>query len=93
MILYSGHRPRASAKVSVYRCYFLNKIGSHAGWTTVYSNSDFNVRLRVLDLLRDHPRVQTVEVWQETRLAFRHCRETQINTCPTSSEAAPNYRH
>lgn len=63
--------------MSVYRCYFLNKIGSDSGWATIYCDNDQNARLRTLELLRDRPRVYAVEVWHDTRLAFRHRRETE----------------
>ena len=57
--------------MTVYRCFFSDKVGTQMGWKSIPCSSDFGARKSVMALLRERSEISRVEVWRESDLAFR----------------------
>ena len=57
--------------MALYRCSLFNKAGLQPGFKPIHADTDAEARKHALELLREYPLVERVEVWLDADLAFR----------------------
>jgi hypothetical protein len=72
--------------MALYRCSLFNRAGARPGITPLHAASDAEARRLALELLRQSPEVDRVEVWRDADLAFR------LNQRQARLEAAASHR-
>jgi hypothetical protein len=67
--------------MALYRCSLFNGSGAQPGMTPLLAASDAEARQLALELLRQSPEVDRVEVWRDADLAFRlNQRQARLET-------------
>jgi hypothetical protein len=57
--------------MEIYRCFVFDQTGTRPGFKTIHAETDVHAKKIAMDLLRDDPVIEKMEVWREADLAFR----------------------
>lgn len=57
--------------MNFYRCYLFNRTGIEPGCRAIRAQTETQAKRVALDLLRENPLIERMEVWREADLAFR----------------------
>jgi len=67
--------------MALYRCSLFSRLGAWPGMTPLLAETDAEARQLALELLRQSPDVDRVEVWRDADLAFRlNQRQARLET-------------
>ncbi len=57
--------------MALYRCALFTQVGPQPGFKTLHAENDAGARHLALELLRNSPELDRIEVWRDADLAFR----------------------
>jgi hypothetical protein len=62
------------AAMDLYRCFVYDQSGTKPTYRTIHAETAGHAKRIALDLLRDDPVIEKMEVWRDADLAFQLCR-------------------
>ena len=59
------------ATMELYRCFVYDRNGTRPAFQTIHAETDGHAKRIAMDLLRDDPVIEKMEVWRDANLTFR----------------------